>query len=58
VPIDWALIGVFTGLAAVGAVVGARLVPHVPQRRIKEGFAMMIILLGAYIVLRGLGLAP
>lgn len=58
VPIDWALIGVFTGLAAVGAVVGARLVPHVPQRRIKEGFAMMITLLGAYIVLRGLGLAP
>jgi hypothetical protein len=58
VPMDWSLIGAFTSVAALGAVIGARLVPFVPQRRIKQGFAMMIILLGGYIVLRGAGLAP
>jgi uncharacterized membrane protein YfcA len=58
VPMDWSLIGAFTSVAALGAVLGARLVPFVPQRRIKQGFAMMIILLGGYIVLRGAGLAP
>lgn len=58
VPMNWPLIGAFTSVAAVGAVIGARLVPFVPQRRIKQGFAMMIIVLGGYIVLRGAGLAP
>jgi len=58
VPMDWSLIGAFTTVAALGAVIGAKLVPYVPQRRIKQGFAMMIILLGGYIVLRGAGLAP
>jgi hypothetical protein len=58
VPMDWALIGAFTSVAALGAVIGAKLVPFVPQRRIKQGFAMMIVLLGGYIVLRGALLAP
>jgi uncharacterized membrane protein YfcA len=57
-PMDWSLIGAFTSVAALGAVIGAKLVPFVPQRRIKQGFAVMIILLGGYIVLRGSGLLP
>jgi len=56
VPIDWPLVGAFTGVAAVGALVGARLVPHVPQRRIKQGFAVMILVLGSLLVARNLGL--
>lgn len=54
VPIDWALVGAFTGVAAVGAVIGTRLVPHVPQQRIKQGFAVMILVLGAFVVVRAL----
>ncbi|MGD9903935.1 MAG: sulfite exporter TauE/SafE family protein [Vicinamibacterales bacterium] len=56
VPIDWPLVGTFTGVAAVGAIVGSRLVPHVPQRRIKQGFAAMILVLGSLLVARNLGL--
>lgn len=58
VPIAWRLVGSFTGVAAVGAIVGTRLVPHVPQARIKQGFAVMILALGAYFALRKLGLLP
>lgn len=58
VPMDWSLIGAFTSVAALGAVIGTKLVAYVPQRRIKQGFALMIIVLGGYIVLRGSGLVP
>ncbi len=54
VPIDWALVGSFTGVAAVGAVIGTRLNRRLPQARIKQGFAILIIVLGGYLILRRL----
>lgn len=56
VPIQWALVGEFTGLAAVGAVLGTLVAPRVPTRRIKQGFAITIIVLGALAVARRVGL--
>jgi uncharacterized membrane protein YfcA len=56
VPIHWPLVIEFTGLAAVGAVVGTLLAPRVPQRRIKQGFAVTILVLGALVVARRVGL--
>ena len=56
VPIDWPLVGGFTTIAAVGALLGTRLVRYVPQRRIKQGFALLILVLGAYVIARSLGL--
>jgi uncharacterized protein len=53
-PIDWALVGSFTGVAAIGAIVGARLNRYVSQVRIKQGFALLIITLGSYLVIRRL----
>jgi len=50
--IDWRLVGLFTGVAAVGALLGTRLNRHVPQVRIKQGFALLILTLGTYLVLR------
>ena len=51
VPIDWPLVGVFTGVAAVGAMIGARLNRYVPQVRIKQAFALLILtLLGIEVV--------
>lgn len=58
VPIQWELVGSFTAVAAVGALTGTRLVRHVPQARIKQGFAVMILLLGTYFALRKLHIAP
>lgn len=54
VPIDWGLVGVFTTVAVVGAIVGTRLNRHVRQVRIKQGFALLILVLLAVQVLRAL----
>ena len=54
VPIDWPLVTWFTAVAAVGAIVGTRLNRRLPQRRIKQGFAVLIIVLGGYLVVRKL----
>ena len=53
-PIDWMLVGGFTGVAAVGALLGTRLNRHVSQVRIKQGFALLILTLGGYLVLNTL----
>jgi len=58
VSINWPLVGSFTGVAAIGALAGTRLVRRVPQHRIKQSFAVMILLLGAYFALRKLGVLP
>jgi uncharacterized protein len=50
VPIDWPLIAAFSATAAVGAIVGTKYMRRVPQRRIKQAFAILILVLGAYLV--------
>ncbi|NUQ12495.1 MAG: sulfite exporter TauE/SafE family protein [Gemmatimonadaceae bacterium] len=52
VEIDWRLVGSFTGVAAVGALFGTRLNRRVSQVRIKQGFAILILALGSYLLLR------
>jgi len=54
VAFDWALVGWFTALAAAGAVTGTRFMRRVPAARIKQGFAIMILVLGSYLVIRRL----
>lgn len=54
VPIDWPLVVTFTGAAAIGAVAGTRLSRLVPQSRIKQSFALLIIVLGGYLILHRL----
>jgi hypothetical protein len=50
VPIDWSLISSFSLMAALGAIVGTTLIRRVPQRRIKQAFAILILVLGTYLV--------
>ncbi|HEX7120904.1 MAG TPA: sulfite exporter TauE/SafE family protein [Gemmatimonadaceae bacterium] len=52
VEVDWRLVLSFTGIAAVGAVIGARLSRRLSARRIKLAFALLIIALGTYLILR------
>ena len=54
VAIDWPLVGIFTTVTAVGAILGTRLNPYVPQVRIKQGFALLILVLLAIQVVRTL----
>lgn len=51
VPVDWPLVLSFTGVAAVGALVGTRMGRRLSPRRIKLGFALLIIVLGTYLIL-------
>lgn len=44
--LDWPAIAIFTGIALAGAVVGSRLVPHVSQHRLRQGFAAFLLVLG------------
>ena len=54
VEFDWPLVASFTGIAAVGAVTGTRFMRRLPAARIKQGFAIMILVLGTYLVIRRL----
>lgn len=54
VPFDWRLVAWFTTLAGVGAVTGTRFLRRLPAARIKQGFAIMILVFGVYLVMRRL----
>ena len=54
VEFDWPLVASFTAIAAVGAVTGTRYMRRLPAARIKQGFAIMILVLGTYLVIRRL----
>lgn len=54
VAFDWTLVSWFTGVAAIGAIVGTRLMRRLPAARIKQGFAIMILVFGTYLVIRRL----
>lgn len=54
VAFDWRLVGWFSAVAAVGAILGTRLVRYVPATRVKQAFAILILVLGASVVIRRL----
>ena len=54
VTFDWRLVGWFAGIACAGAIIGTRLVRRLPAARIKQAFAIMIIVLGVYLVIHRL----
>jgi hypothetical protein len=54
VAFDWRLVAWFTGVAAVGAVVGTHVMRRLPSARIKQAFAILILILGTYLVVRRL----
>jgi uncharacterized protein len=51
---DWRLVAWFTSVSAVGAIAGTRLMRRLPAGRIKQGFAIMILVSGTYLVIRRL----
>ena len=54
VAFDWRLVGWFSAVAAVGATIGTRLVRYVPATRVKQAFAILILVLGVYVIVRHL----
>ena len=51
---DWRLVSWFAGVAAIGAITGTRFMRRLPAARIKQAFAIMILVLGTYLVIRRL----
>lgn len=50
VVLDWRAVTLFTGLAFLGVLAGARMVPHVPQQALRRGFALFLLLMGAVVL--------
>lgn len=57
-PIDWVLVGAFTALAAAGTVAGSYWSGRVPQTRLKQAFAAMLVLVALYVLYRTLWIYP
>jgi uncharacterized membrane protein YfcA len=55
--IEWKLVGVVAGVAAVGAVVGGMLSARVPQARLRRGFACLVLALAVLLVFEQLPVA-
>lgn len=50
VDIDWGFLAGFTAVAIGGIVVGTRLVRHVPTGALRRGFAVFLVVVGAFIL--------
>ena len=50
---DWLLVGVFTALAFVGVQIGSALVPKVPQERLRRWFAVLLLVMGVVVLVKG-----
>ncbi len=54
VALPWGFMLTFMAIAAVGILIGTRLVRHVSQSALKQGFAVLLIFMGALILFRTL----
>ncbi len=48
--IDWRMVGWFTLLSSIGILVGARVSSRVPAARLRQGFALLLIALAAFLL--------
>ncbi len=56
--LDWPLLLIFTGLAIGGIFIGSRLSDRIPAETLKQGFGWFVFLMGIYILVKELWLAP
>jgi len=52
VNIPWTFVASFTAVAAIGILVGTALARHVPQRALKQAFAVFLIVMGTFILMQ------
>jgi uncharacterized protein len=53
VGLDWRVITLFTAIALVGVAIGTQLVRHLSPKLLRRGFAALLLLMGAFVLLRG-----
>jgi uncharacterized membrane protein YfcA len=49
--IDWAVAGTFAAAGIVGALLGSRISVRVPERRLREGFALLVVGVAAFLLI-------
>jgi len=52
VTMDWVLIAGFTGVAVIGVFAGAALVPRLSQQHLRRGFAIFLVVVATYILIK------
>ena len=52
IQIDWAITGAFAGTAMVASVIAGRLSRGLPDRVLKTGFAILVLCIAVYVVVR------
>jgi uncharacterized membrane protein YfcA len=52
VPIDWNLVGWFSGIAAIGSICGTLVSRRVPQRHLRQVFGLLLIGVSLYVLYR------
>lgn len=55
VDIQWGYLSIFTALAVTGSLVGAHVAHFIPQRAIKQSFAVFLIVMAAFILFQSTG---
>ena len=50
--VDWRLVGAFAGIGVAGSLVGSRLSGRVPQAALRRGFAVFLVLMGGFILVK------
>lgn len=53
-PVDWKLAGLFSGIAVAGSLAGNSLSARLPVKRLRQGFAGMVLLTGVMVLWRNL----
>ena len=52
VPVDWAMMGSFTLLTVAGSFAGTRIAHRFSQERLKQSFAIFLVIVATYILLK------
>lgn len=50
--VDWRLVATFAAIGIAGSLVGARLSQRVPQAQLKRGFAVFLVVMGVFILVK------
>jgi uncharacterized protein len=50
--VNWPLIGIFIAIGIVGSFAGNSLSTRIPQERLKRGFAVFLVIMGSFILVR------
>lgn len=55
IPIDWTFLLQSSGISILGIIIGGRIAKLIPGEKLKKGFGVFILIMGAFIILQQIG---